>query len=492
MMRKNVILFLLSFFISSLAFALWPAVVAFGLRTLPSVSSSSLVNAAAGLTLGGSAYSAFSNITTISPNAQYLGYYTSGLFFNGDSQNGSDGTGNPGLVVQLNNTTLKPPLTPTMLAAGWSSAAGVYSPPSTAPVTMVYTFSDSGNGCSGNTNAIGTGSTQLQALNAATAITASFCGGTQQTRRYEDSGGTQACLWVGSTKYTCVAYTSVSGTKTAPAGYNQSTGALVDASQVMYPKDGRCTILRSGNVFSGDPKDPDCLASAMTSSSLGFTGQNVPTVSSDGKSIVWPDTSRPTSLTTSSDGKLVLTTSSSTSDGKTVTTTITFDPSQTNASGDVKVVGSATNVSDGVTAGYVGSGSGSVSVDMTQTNTKLDAVKTSVDDVKTKLDEAMPSVTNPALPSSTSFYTREYSGFVQVWNEKKAALDQTPLFLALSKLSPPALPAGQCPSFVIPGNVGIFNAGDMDVSPPCWIWDVLKALFMLSAFFAARRIVFGG
>lgn len=45
-----------------------------------------------------------------------------------------------------------------------------------------------------------------------------------------------------------------------PAGYTWSGGTctLNNPSLVQKPSDGKCTIKRDGNSFSGDPRDPDC------------------------------------------------------------------------------------------------------------------------------------------------------------------------------------------------------------------------------------------
>jgi hypothetical protein len=53
------------------------------------------------------------------------------------------------------------------------------------------------------------------------------------------------------------------GAFTAPAGYfadasTPGTGRLYDSGSVQKPQDGKCSIKRSGNTFSGDPLDPDC------------------------------------------------------------------------------------------------------------------------------------------------------------------------------------------------------------------------------------------
>jgi len=45
-----------------------------------------------------------------------------------------------------------------------------------------------------------------------------------------------------------------------PSGYswNGSLCTLTNANVVQKPSDGKCTIKRDGNAFSGDPRDPDC------------------------------------------------------------------------------------------------------------------------------------------------------------------------------------------------------------------------------------------
>jgi len=40
------------------------------------------------------------------------------------------------------------------------------------------------------------------------------------------------------------------------------------------------------------------------------------------------------------------------------------------------------------------------------------------------------------------------------------------------------------------GQIG--NLGVHDISPPYWLWGVLKAITILSALLLARRLIFGG
>jgi hypothetical protein len=75
-----------------------------------------------------------------------------------------------------------------------------------------------------------------------------------------------------------------------PNGYSVSgsTCALSNASLVQKPTDGKCTVLRSGNTFSGDANDPDCSVSTADSPAqqlnLGGSGSASINAAKDGYS----------------------------------------------------------------------------------------------------------------------------------------------------------------------------------------------------------------
>lgn len=90
-------------------------------------------------------------------------------------------------------------------------------------------------------------------------------------------------------------------------------------------------------------------------------------------------------------------------------------------------------------------------------------------------------------------YERKYpEGFAGVWDEHKATWDQSELFTWLRSLTDGWPSGGSCPSWSISlaGLPGLSGVGDLSV--PCWIWPIIKALFIISALLAARRIIFGG
>lgn len=99
------------------------------------------------------------------------------------------------------------------------------------------------------------------------------------------------------------------------------------------------------------------------------------------------------------------------------------------------------------------------------------------------------------LPEQANLYTKKYpEGIKGVWDAKKAQLQSSPLNQLVNVLLPPmAETGGTCPVFVLPASLAVWaDFGDLDVSPPCWIWGVLKALVIISALILARALVFGG
>lgn len=106
---------------------------------------------------------------------------------------------------------------------------------------------------------------------------------TGQPGRWSYSGVTED---VNSTQKRCGMTDTLNGTTLSPAsagvtvnltantcdsGYTPSSGqcVLTTATQVDKPLDGKCTVMRSGNTFSGDTRDPDCGYSALGSTNHG-------------------------------------------------------------------------------------------------------------------------------------------------------------------------------------------------------------------------------
>lgn len=105
----------------------------------------------------------------------------------------------------------------------------------------------------------------------------------------------------------------------------------------------------------------------------------------------------------------------------------------------------------------------------------------------------MGQVTDTPLPVLPKIYTPRYpDGLQGVWAAKKAALLGSPLLSVTSSLMPAGFASGACPSFSLPLDIGPWHYGSSNVAPPCWLWDVGKAIVILSALLLARALVFGG
>jgi len=105
--------------------------------------------------------------------------------------------------------------------------------------------------------------------------------------------------------------------------------------------------------------------------------------------------------------------------------------------------------------------------------------------------EDVPAVTDSNLPEVPDFYEQKYpEGMAGVWTEKKAALQSNPFTALLTSLQGNFSDGGQCPSWTLPSPLLGLSFGELQA--PCWIWDVLGVIFVVTSLFAARRIIFGG
>lgn len=97
-------------------------------------------------------------------------------------------------------------------------------------------------------------------------------------------------------------------------------------------------------------------------------------------------------------------------------------------------------------------------------------------------------------PEIGSFYEREYKqGPVQLWSQKTAQLKESGLGALAANLMPHVGDGGVEPTWIIDLDFGpLGNYGQRDISPPSWVWGVIRAITILSALIVARRLVFGG
>ena len=94
----------------------------------------------------------------------------------------------------------------------------------------------------------------------------------------------------------------------------------------------------------------------------------------------------------------------------------------------------------------------------------------------------------PSSLFGEGFYESEYQdGFEGIWEERKAALEQTEMVGWLNSFQ--FADSGQCPIFTF--DLWIIGAVTMP-DTFCYLFDIIRAIFILSAIFYARGIVFGG
>jgi len=105
------------------------------------------------------------------------------------------------------------------------------------------------------------------------------------------------------------------------------------------------------------------------------------------------------------------------------------------------------------------------------------------------------TITDPSMPPIPELYTRKYpDGLVGIWQTKTAAIAQTSMVTSLGQMMPTHLTSGTCPSWTLDLSLGPAWAdlGTHEIAPPCWVWDVAKAILIITALMAARRMIFGG
>lgn len=347
---------------------------------------------------------------------------------------------------------------------GWTTPT---TPPTTATVSSVYSIPN----CPG---------TYTSGQAACSAAAATNCQNLGTYGNYSGGACKNAAGQVGS---------GVSITSSCPSGYTLSGSVctLTNASAAKWPSDGTCTPARVGNAFSDNPRDPDC------------TGSNpaVPpsyTRSGDGTTITGTDpASKGTAATVkiNADGSITVTNTRPNSDGSTSTVStggISAPPGT--GSGTGKVSG----VSDGTINGTgTQTGTGGTQFDKSGLATEagqgtgnalLQGIK---DNLEKQEGTGSSSYQFPAVKSDDFYKTKYENGMTGIWDDFKADLQASNLSQAIEGFRISA--SGGCPSFQL--DLGpMFGTGD--ISPPCWVFDAIGAVMLVTALFTCRAIIFGG
>lgn len=198
--------------------------------------------------------------------------------------------------------------------------------------------------------------------------------------------------------------------------------------------------------------------------------------------IIWPGPASVTGPSSVTGPKEIKNSTSGNQSSQTVTQTSTPLTYQ----GSSVTAGNPTTSSTTTTTTTNADGSTSTSTSSTTTTTEEGSAP------EAPAEEVAPSDT--ALPPVPDLYTRKYpNGMEGVWNDYKEQLKGTDLVSLVGKLMPNVGDGGSCPTWPINLDLEQWASyGTHDVAPPCWIWDVAKAILILSALLLARALVFGG
>lgn len=113
-------------------------------------------------------------------------------------------------------------------------------------------------------------------------------------------------------------------------------------------------------------------------------------------------------------------------------------------------------------------------------------------DCNVKVDE---TASDTPLPDQPHLYDQKYpNGMLGVWQARGPALMNSQFMQSVQNMfQTGSTGGGTCPSFIIPLDFGpkLGNFGNGDVSPPCWLWPVIALIFLTTAVFVARQIVWG-
>lgn len=112
-------------------------------------------------------------------------------------------------------------------------------------------------------------------------------------------------------------------------------------------------------------------------------------------------------------------------------------------------------------------------------------IKTALDGLAAGTNTSSGYATLPAAGFYTSKYPSSLSG---LWETKKTAFTQTSFVSAINTLMPNIANGGTCPSWSLPMPFGLSS---QPLTMPCEIWGFLRIVFMITALFYARQIIFG-
>ena len=175
--------------------------------------------------------------------------------------------------------------------------------------------------------------------------------------------------------------------------------------------------------------------------------------------------------------------------GQPTTTTGTQQVTTRNPDGSTST--STVNITNTTVNHYTYNGA-QVTARSVSTTTKTDGQGNTTEETTGSDPEEAP--TDTPMPPIPKLYERKYpNGMEGIWDDYGAQIKQTSLFSLAGKLMPSISDGGVCPTWPLNLDLADWAAyGTHDVAPPCWIWDVAKAILIFSALLLARALIFGG
>lgn len=132
----------------------------------------------------------------------------------------------------------------------------------------------------------------------------------------------------------------------------------------------------------------------------------------------------------------------------------------------------------------------------TSTTTSQDGKTTSESQTNENSDPTQEQRTDdsfidPAMPGVPSFYKQQYpDGLKGVWESKKSELDDSAFLQFLRSFIPSF--SGTCPSWGLSFDLGFISFGNHGFGSQCYALDFVGIVFLVTAAFAARALIFGG
>ncbi len=109
----------------------------------------------------------------------------------------------------------------------------------------------------------------------------------------------------------------------------------------------------------------------------------------------------------------------------------------------------------------------------------------------TQEEKPQDEFTDSDMPEVPSFYEQQYpDGLKGVWETKKAELDGSAFLQFLRSFIPSF--SGTCPSWSLSFDMGFISFGNHGFGSICYALDFVGIVFLVTAAFTARALIFGG